>query len=347
MKALGTYNFAGDIGKMTVPAAASLLLLVMSWRPALALLGALGLLAAAAVFLLMPRYQTSSHPAEKSPAGGRRVAHRFAFPVLLSIGMLDSALPAGERGSRSCRRSVRRLRPTPAPHRSHRHGMLRGRPAPGSRRRRSGRTTDRALRCPRPFPGGRRRFDCAGRRRCGRSATAGRRPPACRLRPARAAGRRRSRSRHRRPCGTRRARRRGATGFPRRSGPAPTSRPAPNPRRLHTPSGGTGGRHPAAVCGVAVGDVTVGDVAVADLAVGDMSAGDEAVGDVAAGRCARRAAAGAAVLVGATVQRAARVLQPLFQRLGDQPARAAPRPGAWPCRSARVSGIARRPAPAA
>ena len=56
MKALGTYNFAGDIGKMTVPAALSLLLVVMPWRPALALLGALGVLAAAAIFLLMPRY---------------------------------------------------------------------------------------------------------------------------------------------------------------------------------------------------------------------------------------------------------------------------------------------------
>ena len=32
MKAIGTYNFAGDIGKMTVPAAVSLLLVVMSWR---------------------------------------------------------------------------------------------------------------------------------------------------------------------------------------------------------------------------------------------------------------------------------------------------------------------------
>ena len=46
LKALGTYNFAGDIGKMTVPAAASLLLVVMPWRPALALLGALGLASA-------------------------------------------------------------------------------------------------------------------------------------------------------------------------------------------------------------------------------------------------------------------------------------------------------------
>jgi MFS transporter, FSR family, fosmidomycin resistance protein len=98
MKALGTYNFAGDIGKMTVPAAAALLLVVMSWRPALALLGAVGLLAAVTIFLLTPRYgaETSSHAAQahwKGTAPGAR--HRFAFPVLLSIGMLDSATRMG------------------------------------------------------------------------------------------------------------------------------------------------------------------------------------------------------------------------------------------------------------
>ena len=43
LKALGTYNFAGDIGKMTVPAAASLLLVVLPWREALALLGGVGI----------------------------------------------------------------------------------------------------------------------------------------------------------------------------------------------------------------------------------------------------------------------------------------------------------------
>ena len=32
LKALGTYNFAGDIGKMTVPATASLLFVVLPWR---------------------------------------------------------------------------------------------------------------------------------------------------------------------------------------------------------------------------------------------------------------------------------------------------------------------------
>src|SRR6266851_1105016 len=39
MKAIGTYNFAGDIGKMTIPAAASLFLIMMPWRPMLALFG--------------------------------------------------------------------------------------------------------------------------------------------------------------------------------------------------------------------------------------------------------------------------------------------------------------------
>jgi MFS transporter, FSR family, fosmidomycin resistance protein len=98
MKALGTYNFAGDIGKMTVPAAASLLLFAMSWRPALALLGGLGLLAAVAILVLTPRYgaDAASPPAKRDGLGSAPGARRrFAFPVLLSIGMLDSATRMG------------------------------------------------------------------------------------------------------------------------------------------------------------------------------------------------------------------------------------------------------------
>jgi len=94
MKALGTYNFAGDIGKMTVPAAVSLLLVVMPWRPALALLGGIGVAAAAAIFALTPRYgvETTVHGAQEHATGTAAGArYRFAFPVLLSIGMLDSA----------------------------------------------------------------------------------------------------------------------------------------------------------------------------------------------------------------------------------------------------------------
>ena len=98
MKAIGTYNFAGDVGKMTVPAAAALLLTVMAWRPALALIGALGLLAGAAIFVLTPRYgrepvaDEAVHDAAPAAPGARP---RFAFPVLLAIGVLDSATRMG------------------------------------------------------------------------------------------------------------------------------------------------------------------------------------------------------------------------------------------------------------
>jgi MFS family permease len=99
MKALGTYNFAGDIGKMTVPATASLLLVVLEWRPALALLGICGLIVAVAVFWLTPRYGTERGEAvSKNKVEGTSappVAPRFAFPVLLSIGMIDSGTRMG------------------------------------------------------------------------------------------------------------------------------------------------------------------------------------------------------------------------------------------------------------
>jgi MFS transporter, FSR family, fosmidomycin resistance protein len=94
LKALGSYNFAGDIGKMTMPALVSLLLVVMPWRPVLALVGACGLAAAAAIYLLAPRYGAEIASPGKEGAASAPVpstARRFAFPVLLSIGVLDSA----------------------------------------------------------------------------------------------------------------------------------------------------------------------------------------------------------------------------------------------------------------
>jgi MFS transporter, FSR family, fosmidomycin resistance protein len=98
MKAIGTYNFAGDIGKMTLPATASLLLVLMPWRPVLALLGAVGLVAGLAIFVLTPRLaaETSGRPAAHATAAKHHgVGHRIAFPVLISIGMLDNATRMG------------------------------------------------------------------------------------------------------------------------------------------------------------------------------------------------------------------------------------------------------------
>jgi MFS family permease len=91
--ALGTYNFAGDIGKMTVPALASLLLLVLPWRQALIVLGSLGLIAATAIFVLMPRLREAAPAAKKADRPARPLGrlHALGFPLLLSVGIIDSA----------------------------------------------------------------------------------------------------------------------------------------------------------------------------------------------------------------------------------------------------------------
>lgn len=93
LKALGTYNFAGDIGKMVVPVAASLLFLILPWREAVALLGLIGLLAAVAIYILIPRFRYHSVAAEKTTGteGGARQVRRTDFPLLLSVGVIDSA----------------------------------------------------------------------------------------------------------------------------------------------------------------------------------------------------------------------------------------------------------------
>ncbi len=98
LKALGGYNFAGDIGKMTVPALAALLMTIMPWRPSLIALGAAGFAAAVLILLLTPRFgpvhlaaSTNDERANTPlpPAG------RHAFPTLLAIGVIDSATRMG------------------------------------------------------------------------------------------------------------------------------------------------------------------------------------------------------------------------------------------------------------
>ena len=94
LKALGGYNFAGDIGKMTLPALAALMLVVMPWRPALGILGAAGILAAIAIVMLTPR-MPAAPATDTHPTSTRGRASRFGFPTLLSIGVIDSATRMG------------------------------------------------------------------------------------------------------------------------------------------------------------------------------------------------------------------------------------------------------------
>ena len=90
---LGIYNFAGDLGKASIPAATSVLLTFMPWRSALYVLVALGMLVALAIAFLMPApNRVAAIEVRKSQHAGRG---RGGFPLLFAIGILDSAVRMG------------------------------------------------------------------------------------------------------------------------------------------------------------------------------------------------------------------------------------------------------------
>ena len=93
LKALGTYNFTGDLGKMTLPGTLSLMLLVMAWRPALAILGSLGIAVAAVIYIFTPRFEHGVivHPQELANTARDTKRQPFAFPLLVTIGVIDTA----------------------------------------------------------------------------------------------------------------------------------------------------------------------------------------------------------------------------------------------------------------
>jgi len=95
LKALGTYNFAGDIGKMTLPAAASLLMLALPWRGTLMTVGLLGIFAGIAIIVLARRQPFGETVAKETDAPASAAPPRFGFSLLLAIGVIDSATRMG------------------------------------------------------------------------------------------------------------------------------------------------------------------------------------------------------------------------------------------------------------
>ena len=96
--AVGTVNFAGDLGKMLAPASAAGLLLFGTWRTALWVVGALGLFFMAAAIPLKskldlgkPLQQISSSLTEQSESESKL----SGFIVLTVIGILDNAVRNG------------------------------------------------------------------------------------------------------------------------------------------------------------------------------------------------------------------------------------------------------------
>ena len=97
LKAIGAYNFAGDIGKMSVPALLSLMLLVMAWRPALFILGAFGIAIAVAILFATPAEESRRAVAHSQThrAELERKHEPLAFALLTAIGVIDSATRMG------------------------------------------------------------------------------------------------------------------------------------------------------------------------------------------------------------------------------------------------------------
>jgi FSR family fosmidomycin resistance protein-like MFS transporter len=92
---LGTYNFAGDLGKATVPPAVSLLLTVMVWRSALYAVAVLGVLVAGLIRWLMPLIPGPSVSADNVTASDHKTAGKGGFGLLFAIGVLDTAARMG------------------------------------------------------------------------------------------------------------------------------------------------------------------------------------------------------------------------------------------------------------
>ena len=94
-EALAQYNFAGDIGKTLIPGLVGLLLVVLSWRTSVTLIGLLGIAAAGLLWWLLPA------PGELAAgkAKAAKVASGNGSPrglrALLLTGTLDSAVRMG------------------------------------------------------------------------------------------------------------------------------------------------------------------------------------------------------------------------------------------------------------
>jgi FSR family fosmidomycin resistance protein-like MFS transporter len=97
--AMGTYNFAGDVGKVAFPALLSGMILVLSWRGSVELLGAFGLVAALLVWMggkgrERVAYSTTDPGMQVQKPRGWGITDRQRFGGLVAVGMLDESARA-------------------------------------------------------------------------------------------------------------------------------------------------------------------------------------------------------------------------------------------------------------
>tara|TARA_Y100001934_G_scaffold102018_1_gene125552 strand:- start:765 stop:1961 length:1197 start_codon:yes stop_codon:yes gene_type:complete len=97
--ALGTYNFAGDVGKMIFASAATFCVgLGFAWNTPVLATGAIGILAALAILLLLPVMPLSAKEASQQATettGGWGIRDKRGFTALCGIAVLDSSTRTG------------------------------------------------------------------------------------------------------------------------------------------------------------------------------------------------------------------------------------------------------------
>jgi FSR family fosmidomycin resistance protein-like MFS transporter len=97
--AMGTYNFAGDVGKVAFPALLSGMILLLSWRGSVELLGAFGLVAALVVWMGGKGRERVAHPTtdagmQVQKPRGWGITDRKRFGGLVAVGILDESARA-------------------------------------------------------------------------------------------------------------------------------------------------------------------------------------------------------------------------------------------------------------
>ena len=107
--AMGTFNFAGDVGKVTLPFILALLISLMPWRTAVMTLSVCGIAAGAVLWTVARNTGTGGQEprvVEKKATEGSRwgIRDRKSFSALLTIGIIDI----------STRTALAHLSPVPA-----------------------------------------------------------------------------------------------------------------------------------------------------------------------------------------------------------------------------------------
>lgn len=94
--ALGFYNFTGDVGKMAVPLLVALVIVELDWRAGTTGYGAVGLIAALALLLILAKFGAGARPTHltrprpENPVGWG-IRNRPGFLIVVVIGIVDSA----------------------------------------------------------------------------------------------------------------------------------------------------------------------------------------------------------------------------------------------------------------